>query len=248
MRSAYRGRQRRASSPLVALVPREIADTSAGLTAAGAARKLARRSQQVIAVRFLLETVAFVDREHVPDRHLLLAHRRYDLLGLARRYARVVLTLRDEQRPLDLVRLRERRDRQQERAHVGIALVAVLRAAQVASRGLRALEKTDEARDADQIDAAAQPIARGRNEARAIEPARLAFGPTLQFPRRELEHVDVRRGVRRAHGEAEPRPRVVERQPADHAERHRDFSRTRRARDPWLATRPATCTRRACPA
>ena len=81
-----------------------------------------------------------------------------DLLALANRDPGIVAALIDEQRHVDTLHLVQRRDALQMGAHIGIALVAIFLAAQVAPVRLRAFEEGDEVGYAKEVDACPQPV------------------------------------------------------------------------------------------
>src|SRR6266436_3598669 len=98
-----------------------------------------------VLVLLLAEAVALVLRLQVPDRRSLLLQLGHHLLRFRVVDARVVLPLHDEDRLPDAVGVVERRNLRQELAHLRVALVSVLDAAQVAAIGLGVLQEGDEA-------------------------------------------------------------------------------------------------------
>jgi hypothetical protein len=106
----------------------------------------------------LLEAVALLEREEVP--HVLppRANGPDDLFCLALGHARIVLSLLHVERRLDPVRRGQRRDAVQDRAHVGLSLVAVLGPPEIPPVRLRVLEEAGEARDADHVHRRPEPL------------------------------------------------------------------------------------------
>ena len=125
------------------------------LPASSSAQEARRRQQVRVAVGFLTEAVALVLGRQVPDLAAVGAHPPHQLLGLGGRHARVVLARHHQQRPLDARGVGERGDALEERAHLRVALVAVLGAAQVAPVGGGVAQEGHEVGDADDVDAAA---------------------------------------------------------------------------------------------
>jgi hypothetical protein len=117
-----------------------------------------RHVELEVGVVLAREAVPFVFRAQIPDAGAVRAHLGDDLLGLRVGNARVVPALDDEQRLGDPGGVGERRDPQHEVAHRRIALVAVLDTPQVAPVALGVLQKTDEVRDADDVDRAGDPV------------------------------------------------------------------------------------------
>ena len=103
--------------------------------------------------------MAFVPGHQVPDVAAVVAHDVQHLLRFGDRHARVVQPLDDEQRLGDPLGVVQRRDALQEGVHVRIALVAILHPAQVAAVVLGVGQEGDEVGDADDVDAAQQPVA-----------------------------------------------------------------------------------------
>ena len=91
--------------------------------------------------------------EDVPDGAAPLADRGDDLLGLGDGDARVVLALDDQERHGDLRGVGQRGDPVEVLAHLRVALVAVLGAAEVAAVALGVLQEGDEVRDPHDVDA-----------------------------------------------------------------------------------------------
>src|SRR5262249_7898969 len=92
-----------------------------------------RGVELVVLVGLLLKAVPFVLADQVPDRAAVLPDRRDHLVRLVLRDAGIVGSLNHEQRFRDLPGVRERRNPDQELAHLRVPLVAVLYAAQVAA-------------------------------------------------------------------------------------------------------------------
>ena len=97
------------------------------------------------------------------------------LLGLRERHARIVASLHDEERLADLRGVVQRRDLLEERAHLGVALVAVLDAAQVAAVASVFSRKVTKFEMPDDVDRAADPVAvevrDGQRHVPAVAPA-----------------------------------------------------------------------------
>ncbi len=103
--------------------------------------------------------MSLVQGIHVPDRLALLSQRSNHLFGFRNRHPRVVFSLNNQHRYLDLFYTVKRADLLEMRAHRRIALIAIFRAPQIASIILRVLQKGDKATYAHNIYRCFQPVA-----------------------------------------------------------------------------------------